>query len=162
MSSIDKNDILVLFLPLVLGMSSGLLVSKKNIPIVKSSIRPPPIVFMIVWPILYIILGVSSYMINKTIKNEKIMEDTARDVPDSPPAKTYLTIFYIHLACLIIWWPLFVYFPNKNLAIISILLLALSSIYIARLFTTVNKTAGLIMTPYIIWLFIASYLTYRT
>lgn len=158
----DKTDILILSLPLVLGMSSGLLVSKKDIPIVKSKYNPPPIVFMIVWPILYTILGVSSYLINKTIKNKKLMETIARGIPGSLNPKWYLTLFYVHLACLIIWWPLFIYFPNKTLAIISILLITFSAIYIATLFITVNKTAGLILTPYIIWLCIASFLTYNT
>jgi len=148
----DKNGIIVLFSPIVLGMVSGLLVPKNKIPTVKSKWNPPSFVFSIVWPILYLILGYSSYKIYKIAKTKGFDE----------PAKTYLILFYIHLACLIIWWPLFVFFPNKTLSLVSILALAFSAMYIARVFFEMDKTAGLILTPYIMWLFVASFLTANT
>ncbi len=143
----NPQDLFVLFGPLVLGMSSGLLVSKSKIPVVKSKYNPPAIVFSIVWPILYAILGYSSYLIH-SIKTSN--------------ATWAIRIFYIHLAGLIVWWPLFVYFPNKTLSLTSLAILALSAIYIATLFYEINKTAGLILTPYILWLFVANFLTYNT
>lgn len=155
----ERSDLLVLFGPLILGMSSGLLISKSKIPPVKSKYNPPPIVFSIVWPILYIILGYSSYKINSIAKSKQTPEDDKDKIYENSEAKWAITIFYIHLAGLIIWWPLFVYFPNKPLALGSLLILAFSAIYIARLFYGLDRTSGLIMTPYIMWLFVASFLT---
>ncbi len=149
----NKDNVFVLLLPIVIGMVSGLFVAKSKIPPVKSKWNPPPIVFSIVWPILYLILGYSSYRIYTIAKTRR---------GDKDPAKTYLILFYIHLACLMVWWPLFVFFPNKTWALVSILALAFSAIYIARFFFEMDKIAGLILIPYILWLFVASFLTANT
>lgn len=158
----ERKDLLVLFGPLLLGMSSGLVIAKSKIPPVKSKYNPPPIVFSIVWPILYMILGYASYKINSIAKTTQTPEEDKDKIYENTEAKTAIRLFYIHLAGLIIWWPLFVYFPNKNIALGSLLVLAFSAIYIARLFYGLDRTSGLILTPYIMWLCVASFLTANT
>jgi tryptophan-rich sensory protein len=142
---LTHKDWIVLALPIVLGLGSGLLVSRSKIP--TSKYNPPPWVFMTVWPILYALMGYSSYLV---YKSKNINRDE------------YLKLFYIHLGALILWWPIFVYFPNKMLALGSLVAIALIAAYIATKFYLVDKTAAYCLIPYLLWLCVASFLTYKS
>ena len=54
---------ILLTAPIILGLGSGYFVSRKKIPKVKSYLSPPSWLFGVVWPILYLLLGYSSYLI---------------------------------------------------------------------------------------------------
>ena len=140
-----KKDWIVLAMPIVLGLGSGFLVSRKKIP--TSKYNPPGWVFMLVWPILYALMGYSSYLVYKS-KNINREE--------------YLKLFYIHLAALILWWPIFVYFPNKTAALTSLIAIAIFAAYITTKFYLVDKTAAYCMLPYLGWLYVATFLTYKS
>jgi tryptophan-rich sensory protein len=137
----------LLLSPIILGMGSGYFVSRKRIPKVKSKFNPPSWLFMVVWPILYLLLGYSSYLIwiSKSI-NKNI----------------YIILYGIHLLLLLIWWPYFVYFPNRIFSTITLIGLDLYAIILAFLFYGVNKTASYLLIPYIAWLSFASFLCYNT
>lgn len=142
---LTKKDWLVLAMPIVLGLGSGFLVSRKKIP--TSKYNPPGWVFMIVWPLLYALMGYSSFLIYKS-KNVNREE--------------YLKLFYIHLGALILWWPIFVYFPNKGAALLSLIAIAVFAAYITVKFYSVDKTAAYCMLPYLGWLCVATFLTYKS
>ena len=134
-----------IFSPIVLGLgSSAIFIPKNKIPKVRSKWNPPGWVFGIVWPILYLLLGYSSYLVwQEKEKGEK----------------SILQKYIIHLLLLLLWWPYFVYFPNAIFATISLFLLAISGVYIGWEFYVINKTAGYCWIPYILWLFFATFLT---
>ena len=134
-----------IFSPIVLGLgSSAIFIPKNKIPKVRSKWNPPGWVFGIVWPILYLLLGYSSYLFwQEKEKGEK----------------SILQKYIIHLLLLLLWWPYFVYFPNAIFATISLFLLAISGVYIGWEFYVINKTAGYCWIPYILWLFFATFLT---
>ena len=69
-----KDLIKAIIIPLGLGFLTSLLI-KTNLydNIIKPTLSPAKIVFPIVWTILYILLGVSNYLINK---NGKISQKT--------------------------------------------------------------------------------------
>jgi tryptophan-rich sensory protein len=138
---------LLLLSPILLGMGSGYFVSRKKIPKVKSKWNPPDWLFIIVWPILYLLLGYSSYLIWNSNDKKK---------------NFYLIIYLIHLILLLLWWPFFVYFPNKLFSFITLVMLAIYAIIITYLFSTINKTSAYCLIPYILWLSFASFLTYNT
>ena len=139
------SDLFLLFAPIILGLGSGYLVSRKQIPKVKSKFNPPDWLFAVVWPILYLLLGYSSYLISKSTKNN-----------------VYLILYGIQLLLTIAWWPYFVYYPNKLISTISIILLAIYALVLAVLFFPINKLAAYCLIPYVIWLSFASFLTSQT
>lgn len=145
-------SILWIFSPIVLGLgSSALLIPTNQIPKVRSTWNPPGWVFGVVWPVLYLLLGYSSYLVWKDKMGEK-----------GKRIGNILEKYIIHLVLLLLWWPYFVYFPNAILSTISLLLLAISAVYIGWNFYKINKTAGYCWFPYTMWLFFATFLTSQT
>lgn len=133
---IDYKKLLVFILvPLSLATLVGILtVPESNV----NSIIPPWI-FPIVWTILYILMGISSYL---------IYEDT-NEIPK---------IYIIQLVFNLLWSFIFFRFKLFILAFIWILLLILLVIIMIRDFLSKNKLAGYLQIPYLIWLFIAAIL----
>lgn len=139
-------EYILLLSPIILGMGSGFLLRDKPISKVNSKLNPPGWVFGVVWPILYLLLGYSSYLIWKSNNINK---------------NKYLLLYAVHLILLVIWWPYFIYFPNKYFATSSLIFLFLYAIVLAVLYSSVNKIASYCLIPYIIWLSFASYLSYN-
>jgi tryptophan-rich sensory protein len=149
----NGNDIIsyiLLTAPIILGLGSGYFVSRKRIPKVKSYLNPPSWLFGVVWPILYLLLGYSSYLIwnstNISIGNKQF----------------YLTLYAIQVLLVMSWWPYFVYYPNKFFATVTLILLAIFALIITVLFFPVNNIASYCLVPYVIWLSFASFLTSQT
>jgi|LauGreDrversion4_2_1035121.scaffolds.fasta_scaffold860872_2 benzodiazapine receptor len=149
----NSNDIIsyiLLTAPIILGLGSGYFVSRKRIPKVKSYLNPPSWLFGVVWPILYLLLGYSSYLIwnstNISIGNKQF----------------YLTLYAIQVLLVMSWWPYFVYYPNKFFATVTLILLAIFALVITVLFFPVNNIASYCLVPYVIWLSFASFLTSQT
>ena len=139
----------IILLPLILGFLSNFLVDREKIPKVNTSkmiikINPPPWVFSVVWPILYILLGYSSYLIYKE--------------------KDYyvLALFAVHLVLLTAWWPLFIKYPNRLYATLYLVFIFLYSLLLGFLYFRINKKAFYCIITYILWLAFATYLSYHT
>jgi tryptophan-rich sensory protein len=143
----NKNiaSYLWIFSPIILGLgSSAALIPENKIPKVRSKWNPPSWVFAVVWPILYLLLGYSSFLIWK--KNGGKIDSS-------------LQIYILHFFLLLCWWPYFVYFPNRNFASLTLFQLTIQAIYIAYLFYVKDVVAGYCWIPYIIWLSFATFLT---
>ena len=110
----------------------------------KSPLSPPNYVFGIVWPILYLLMSVSFFIILK------INKYSFNSIP--------LIIFIIHLFFNFIWTYLFQNYKNKMIALIDLLIVILLTIYIIIEFYKINKLASYLLIPYIIWLCFAFYL----
>ncbi len=149
----NKNDIIsyiLLTAPIILGMGSGYFVSRKKIPKVKSYLNPPSWLFGIVWPILYLLLGYSSYI----IWNSKNLSISSKQF--------YLILYAIQVLLVMTWWPYFIHYPNKFFATITLILLAIFALIVTVLFFSVSHIAGYCLIPYVIWLSFASFLTSQT
>ena len=137
-----------IFSPIVLGLgSSAALIPEKKIPKVRSEWNPPPWVFAVVWPILYLLLGYSSYLVWK--KNGGKIGGVL---------KSYI----LHFILLLAWWPYFIYFPNKEFATFTLFQLMIQAIYIASIFYQKDEIAGYCLIPYILWLGFATFLTSKS
>ena len=105
---------------------------------------PPPLVFPIIWSILYIIMGISSYLIVQQadeIKNNKSL------------------IVYAFQLTINFFWPIFFFgFKAYLFSFIWIVLLVVSIITMTFLFYKQNKFAAYLQIPYIIWTIFAAYL----
>lgn len=140
-----KKLIISILIPLLLGIIVSLFINTDIYDvIIKPEISPPKIVFPIVWTILYILMGISNYIINK---------DNKKEVSN--------LIYYISLAINLIW-PII--FFNAQEYLISLLIIIILIIFVAltiiEYFKT-SKISGYLQIPYIIWLLFALYLNYQ-
>ena len=104
--------------------------------LIKSDLNPPGYVFGIVWPILYLLMGITAWRTFEIIKN----------------------LFYIQLFLNAIWSWLFFSFHLPLISLIDIWLLIYINIKIVLKVLKMDKLATLLYTPYILWLLFASYL----
>ncbi len=102
----------------------------------KSRLNPPSYVFAIVWPLLYILMMVSSYLTYKKV----------------------FSIFIIQLFFNAIWSWLFFRFQMPLVALLDIYLLIAINIYIIYLMYKESKLAFFLFMPYVMWISFASYL----
>lgn len=104
----------------------------------KSPLTPPSYVFGIVWPILYLMIGLSFYTNKKFCIN---CEETA--------------LFGAQLFFNLIWTTIFFRLKMLKTAIGVLFLI----IYFTMKYMSLsNSTSRLLLTPYLLWLFFALYL----
>lgn len=140
-----KKLIISILIPLGLGFLTSLFINTNlYMNIAKPLLSPPKIVFPIVWTILYILLGVSNYLINKESKKE---------IPN--------LIYYIGLAINLIWPFIFFNLKEYLLALIWLIILIIFVILMLIEYYKINKKAFYLQIPYIIWLLFALYLNYE-
>ena len=142
-----KTLVISIATAILVGLIGGLL-GNSNMGfdlIQKPSFTPPGIIFPIVWTILYILMGISSYLIyesNNINKNNALRIYALQLI-----VNMLWTFFFFNLK-----WYLFSFFW-------IILLIVLVSIMIYR-FMRINKTAAYLQIPYLIWLIFASILNF--
>lgn len=143
--------LLCLFIPLAIGVCGGLLTMESvktwYTTLNKPSFNPPNEVFGPVWSALYVIMGISSYLVWRKRKL----------VSGFPWA---VAIYLLQLVLNLTWSFLFFYQHQIDFALVEIGVLLLTIIINAFIFYRIDKLAGLLFLPYIIWVSFASYLTY--
>ena len=107
----------------------------------KPSVMPPGWAFGVVWPVLYVLLGLALAMVLA--------------LPPSPRRKLALTLFFAQLALNFAWSPIFFAGHDIALAKIVIFLMAVLAAAAAGQFMRLRRPAGLIMLPYLAWLVFA-------
>lgn len=130
-----KKLSIFILVPVLLGTLVGIL----TVPDANIDSILPSWVFPVVWTILYILMGISSYI---------IYEET----------NEISKIYIIQLVVNLLWSFIFFEFKLFTLAFIWILLLILLVIIMIRDFISKNKLAGYLQIPYLIWLLIAAFL----
>lgn len=130
-----KRLIIFILVPLLLGTLVGLLTS------VNSDLDSiiPAWIFPVVWTILYILMGVSSYLIYEK-------EDM---VP---------RIYIVQLIFNLLWSFVFFKFKLFTLAFIWIIILFIMVIKMIGEFKNIDRKAGNLQIPYAIWLVVAAIL----
>lgn len=106
----------------------------------KPTFSPPNFLFGPVWTTLYFLMGVSLYLVWKK--------------------KNSLKLFWIHLFFNATWSIMFFGLRNPLLGLINILILWLLIVIVIYKFWKINKTAGLLLLPYLAWVSFATYLNY--
>ena len=113
----------------------------------KPSFNPPNWIFGPVWTILYIIIGISAYLVWQ--KRNHI-----RHFPRT------VAIYFIQLILNLLWSFIFFYAHRLEVALFEIIALLIVIMINARVFYKIDKTAGLLFIPYILWVSFATLLTY--
>jgi translocator protein len=111
------------------------------------SITPPGWVFGVVWPLLYICLGVAVAMILH-----------ARGAKGRGLA---LTFFLTQLIANFAWSPLFFGQHQVTKALYLIIFILLMTIATAFAFAPIRKAAAWLLVPYMVWLSFAAILNYQ-
>ncbi len=141
--------VLVVVLCVTVGYLSGLVTRESiltwYVTLNKPSFNPPNWVFAPVWTLLYIIMGVAAGMIWTSNSEEQT-------------TKKALGFFAIQLGLNALWSCLFFGLHNPLLALIEIILLWLMILETYNLFKKINKTAGILLLPYLAWVSFATIL----
>lgn len=135
-----KKLIISIGIPLILGFIVGLITrnSMEEFNLLnKPKLSPPGYLFPIVWSILYILIGISSYLINSKKSKE---------------------VYYFSLFFNLFWSIIFFTLKLRLVAFLWLVVLVILVIKMIILFYKENKTAGLLQLPYLLWLLFAGYL----
>lgn len=139
---------LCITIPLLIGGIGGIATASSintwYVSLIKPSFNPPNYLFGPVWTTLYILMGISFFVILKSPKTEL--------------RKKAIMIFCIQLFLNFCWSFLFFKFQLLGLAFIEIILIWISIITMIILFFEINKTAALLQIPYLLWVSFASVL----
>ena len=114
--------------------------------LIKPIFNPPNWIFMPMWTLLYILMAVAAGLVWDKIKEQN-------DV-----VKKALLFFIIQLTLNAIWSYLFFGLKNPLLALIEIALLWLMIYETYLKFLKINKTAGYLLIPYMVWVAFAGIL----
>ncbi len=127
-----------------IGMQLAGSISSLYLILIKPPFSPPSQLFGIIWPILYLLMGISLYIIYDSPKN-KVRTQA-------------LYLFFIQLLVNILWPTIFFKFQMYWLAVIVILILDILVVKTIQLFYTINKKSAYILLPYMLWILFATYL----
>ncbi|MCH4098764.1 MAG: tryptophan-rich sensory protein [Pediococcus pentosaceus] len=108
---------------------------------------PPDRLFGIVWPILYLMIGIVGYLIFTVRSNYR---------------KTNLTLFIAQLFLNFIWSIVFFNASSRWTGLLIILVLDALVFFCIKGFYKSSKLAAYLMIPYFLWILFATYLTLGT
>ena len=111
----------------------------------KPLLSPPGWVFPIVWTALYLLMGCASYLVLTSEASE-------------PRRRRALTVFAVQLGINLLWPLFFFRLGWYGFAFVWLLLLIAAVLACRLLFRYIDKRAGDLLLPYVIWLFFAAYL----
>ena len=134
-----------IFFPLVMGSIIGLLISNSISynDLVKPPLSPPSILFPIVWTIIYLLMGISYFILKKNNNDNIIIS----------------TVYYVQLFVNLLWSLIFFVLEWRFFSIIWIILLDLLVILMIYLFSKKEKISAYLNYLYLAWILFATYLT---
>lgn len=140
-------NLFYIFFPLAVGFLSSVLAQTSNglyVDIIKPPLAPPSILFPIVWTILYLLIGISYYLLKKNT-----------DTYDVSNAS-----FWYYLQLIInFFWSIF-FFRNQafTFSFIWLVFLIITVIVTIRKCYDLYKPSAYLLIPYLIWILFAGYL----
>ncbi len=144
----DKSSLIIaILIPIAVGMLSAVLsqnmalYSKINQP----PLAPPGFVFPIVWGILYILMGISSYLIYES---------------NNPFKNQALGIYALQLFFNFFWSIFFFRFNWYLFAFLWLLAMIVLIIIMIDSFYKIKPLAAYLQIPYLLWCLFAAYLNF--
>ena len=139
-----SQKLLYILTPLIGGSIVGLIINKSidyNY-LVNPPLSPPSYIFPIVWNILYLLIGISYYIYRKNNNDNPLT----------------IKLYYIQLILNYLWSIIFFTLKLRTLAVIWIIVLAITIIYLMIRFYKEERTIFYLFIPYILWVLFATYL----
>ena len=132
---------------LVVGALSGLTSASSSLyqSLEMPPLSPPGYLFPIVWTVLYILMGIASYLV---IRSDVSMEEKS----------TGLKLYVAQLGVNFLWSILFFNFGLYSFSFVWLLLLLALVVFNAYSFFKIDKRAAYLLLPYIAWILFAGYL----
>lgn len=144
----NKSTLIIsILIPLAIGAISALFSGNMSeyMTLNKPPLSPPPFIFPVIWTILYILMGISSYIVFISENHNK---------------NKALRVYSIQLFFNFFWSILFFKFSMYLLAFIwLVVLIFLISIMIYR-FYKISPLSAYLQVPYLIWCIFAAYLNF--
>lgn len=151
MSKKTKQFLICLAVPLAVGgisalVSGGSMDTFENLN--KPPLSPPGWLFPAVWTVLFVLMGIASYLVLSSGKPQGEINRA-------------LTVYGIQLVFNFFWS---VFFFNLSLYLFSFIWLVLLWLLIlasAILFYRISRAAGYLMIPYLLWVAFVGYLNFQ-
>ena len=145
-----KSLIIAVAIPLAVGILSALLTRENMVMfevLRKPPLSPPGWLFPVVWTILYVLMGLASWLVytgeGNRLEKEKALQ---------PYGAQLIVNFF--------WSIIFFNWGMYLLAFVWLLLLWVLIVITAVRFYRLRPAAGYLMVPYILWVTFAGYLNY--
>lgn len=149
MNKIQNKSALAIsiLLPLAAGYLSALLSRNREMysSLNKPFLSPPSIVFPIVWTILYILMGISSYLIYSS---------------NNPAKSNALKLYGLQLLFNFFWSIFFFRFSLYLFSFLWLIALIFLIIKMIKQFYAVYPLAAYLQVPYLLWCLFAAYLNF--
>lgn len=143
-----KKLIVAVAIPLAVGGLSALIsgnsmekFSQMNQP----PLSPPGWLFPVVWSILYVLMGIASYLVLESNADHKAVVNA-------------LTFYGVQLFFNFLWSILFFNFELYFIAFVWLIVLWILILITTILFSKISKPAAYLMIPYLLWVAFAGYL----
>ncbi|GFP75113.1 TspO/MBR family protein [Clostridium fungisolvens] len=148
----NKFNIGDLIISILISLGGGVMIGfftndadKQYVNLNKPIFSPPSWVFPLVWAVLYILIGIAAYRIYELRKQGK-------------NTKNALVYYYIQLILNFLWPIIFFKLKLYGVAFIELVVLIIFIFITIIKFFKVDKVAGFLMLPYILWCLYASIL----
>lgn len=143
----------ILILSIAITESVGILGSVFTAPAIptwyrgleKPAFNPPNWIFGPVWTVLYLLMGISLYLVWSSGKKEKAYT---------------LKIFWLHLLANFMWSFFFFGLKNPLLGLVEIVVLLGLIVYVMKLFWRINSWSTYLLVPYLLWTSFATLLNF--
>ncbi len=135
-----KNFVFNLFLPLLLAIIVSYVTRNdySYLETLNRNIIFPPIIFIVIWSILYVLMGIFSYFYEKDNNNN-----------------FNICIYWISLLCNLLFSFILFSFNNILLAFIDVIILLIMIVYLFINSLLKKRKYAYLLLPYIIWLLCA-------
>jgi len=150
-----KNKIIIYFLSLLVSLLAGWLGAFFTKPaiadwyalLIKPSLTPPAWVFAPAWTTLFILIGLSLALVLTTDNRLRLKQSA-------------LVVFAGQWLLNVSWSVVFFGLRSISWGLVIILVLWLLIINLIYRFSAINKLAGLLLWPYLLWVSFATYLNF--
>ena len=115
--------------------------------LVKPAATPPNWAFPVVWPILYVLLGLSLALV--------LSQRGARE------RRVAVACFVVRMLLDCVWSPLFFGAHRVWLALLDIAAMIVAGVVTAVLFGRIRRAAGWLIVPFLVWISYAAVLNWR-
>ena len=135
-----------LLISLGVGILAGILTSDSfgiYNGLIKPPLSPPAWLFPVVWTVLYILMGISAYMVYQSNDDFKYVA---------------LAIYAIQLVFNFLWSIIYFNLGNPLFAFVWLVMLWVLIVAMIISFAKVNKISALLQIPYLLWVTFAGYL----
>lgn len=145
--------VIAIIIPLAIGILSSFITKDAMMTfnaMKKPSLAPPGILFPIVWSILYVMMGISSYILYES--------DTKNGTMNSKIKNKCLSLYVVQLVFNFFWSIIF--FKSKLYVLAFMWLIILWLLVFALIVESkkINKIASCLLILYLVWMTFAAYL----